>query len=62
VGRGQVLGASDRMAAYPASPAFTPADLAASILRALGVDSTAEIRDGLGRPFPINLGTPIPWA
>ena len=34
---------------------------AVTILGALGVDGRAEIRDRLGRPFPVNLGTPIPW-
>jgi hypothetical protein len=62
VGRGQVLGASDRLASAPAAPAYTPADLAANVLRALGVDPSAEIRDQLGRPFPVNSGDPIPWA
>lgn len=62
VGRGQVLGSSDRLAAHPASPAYSPADLGATILGALGVDTTAEVRDRLGRPFPVNLGTPIPWG
>jgi hypothetical protein len=62
VGRGQVLGASDRQATYPTTVAYSPADLAANILIALGVDTTAEIRDTLGRPFPVNIGTPIPWS
>jgi uncharacterized protein (DUF1501 family) len=62
VGRGQVLGASDRLAAHPASPAYTPADLGATILDALGVDRHVEVLDRLGRPFAVNLGTPIPWA
>lgn len=62
VGRGQVLGSSDRLAAYPTAPAYNPADLAANVLQALGVDLTGEIQDTLGRPFPVNLGTPIPWA
>lgn len=62
VGRGQVIGASDRLASHPTTPPFTPADLGATILQALGIDGTAEIRDQLGRPLPINRGTPIPWA
>jgi hypothetical protein len=62
VGRGLVLGASDRTASHPASPAYTPADLGATVLRALGVDPRAEVYDRLGRPFPVNLGSPIPWA
>src|SRR5207245_9415535 len=39
VGRGQLLGASDRTASYPASAAYTPADLAANVLQALGVET-----------------------
>jgi uncharacterized protein (DUF1501 family) len=62
VARGRVLGASDRLAAHPASPSFSPADLGATILQALGVDPRAEVFDRFGRPFPVNLGTPIPWA
>jgi hypothetical protein len=62
VGRGVVLGASDRLAANPASPAYSPADLGATILSALGVDRRADVRDVLGRPFPVNVGTPIPWS
>jgi hypothetical protein len=62
VGRGVVLGASDRLAANPASPAYSPADLGATILSALGVDRRADVRDLLGRPFPVNVGTPIPWS
>jgi hypothetical protein len=61
VGRGRVLGASDRLASHSASESYSPADLGATILGALGVDGRAEIRDRLGRPFPVNLGTPIPW-
>jgi uncharacterized protein (DUF1501 family) len=62
VGCGQVLGASDRHAAHPASAAYTPADLGASALAALGVDGAAEIRDALGQPFRVNAGSPIPWT
>jgi hypothetical protein len=62
VGRGQVLGASDRHAAHPAGAAYTPADLGASVLRALGVDPAAELHDALGQPFCVNAGTPIPWG
>jgi hypothetical protein len=62
VARGRVLGASDRLAAHPATASYTPADLAANVLHALGVGATAEIRDQLGQRFPINTGTPIPWS
>jgi hypothetical protein len=62
VGRGQVLGASDRIGAYPASASYTPADLGASMLQALGIDPNMMLRDDLGQTYPINSGTPIPWA
>jgi hypothetical protein len=62
VARGQLLGASDRLAAHPASASFTPADLAATILPALGVDPGVQILDPLGRRFPVNSGSPIPWS
>jgi hypothetical protein len=61
VGRGQVLGASDRTASYPASAAYTPADLAANVLEALGVGAAGEVRDATGRLLPMNTGTPIRW-
>jgi Protein of unknown function (DUF1501) len=61
VGRGQVLGSSDRSASHPASASYTPADLAATILASLKVDASVEIHDQLGRPFTVNTGTPIPW-
>ncbi|MBX6316060.1 MAG: DUF1501 domain-containing protein, partial [Isosphaeraceae bacterium] len=37
VGRGQVLGASDRIAAQPTTNAYNPADLAANLLQALSL-------------------------
>jgi hypothetical protein len=57
-----VLGASDGHAAHPASASYTPADLGATLLRALGVPADAEIRDLLDQPFRVNTGTPIPWG
>jgi hypothetical protein len=61
VRKGQVLGASDRQAAHPASASYTPADLGANILGVLGVKPDAEIHDMFGQPFRVNAGTPIPW-
>ena len=46
---GLVHGASDRWAAYPASDPVSPADLAATILLALGIDPSGEILDPVGR-------------
>ena len=56
---GIVYGASDRWAAYPATDPVGPADLAATILHALGIDPATEIIDPIGRPLPINRGTPV---
>ncbi len=56
---GQVLGASDRLAAYPATPPVSPADLAATIYHALGIDPRTELHDALGRPLPLSDGRPL---
>jgi uncharacterized protein (DUF1501 family) len=53
---GQVHGASDRRAAYPATPPVSPDDLAATIYHALGIDPHLEIRDRQGRPWQLTLG------
>ena len=57
---GVVHGASDRWAAYPSRDPVSPDDLGATILHALGIDPTTEVRDPLGRPLRINSGTPVP--
>jgi hypothetical protein len=59
VARGAVLGASDRIAAYPLADRVAPWDVAATIFAALGVDPATEYLDPLGRPFPLTIGTPI---
>lgn len=56
---GTVFGTSDRWAAYPDSDPVAPADLAATILFALGIEPATEIVDPIGRPLPINRGAPI---
>jgi len=57
---GQVVGATDSTAAIPVTHGYTPADLAATIYAALGIDHHAMIRDILGRPRPIlDHGEPI---
>ncbi len=56
---GTVHGASDRWAAHPALDPVTPADIAATVYHALGVDPATELRDTLGRPTPLCLGRPI---
>jgi hypothetical protein len=59
VKRGFVYGASDRIGANPVGTAHSPADLAATIFWALGLDPATEIRDKLGRPFKLADGRPI---
>jgi hypothetical protein len=54
---GQVHGASDRLAAFPATAPVSPADLAATIYHALGVDLHTPLHDPLGRPVPLCTGT-----
>ena len=56
---GQVIGQSDRIGAYPASRPYSPADLAATIYRALGIDPTTEMHDRLGRPIRLSIGEVI---
>jgi uncharacterized protein (DUF1501 family) len=56
---GQVLGASDRTAAYPVTPPVSPGDLAATIYHTLGIDPQTEMRDALGRPLPLSDGRPL---
>lgn len=56
---GQTIGQSDRMGAYPASRPYTPADLAATIYHALGIDPATEVRDRLGRPIRLCTGETI---
>jgi hypothetical protein len=53
---GQVHGRSDRCAAYPADDPFTPQDLAASLLSALGIEPSQPVRDAFGRAVPLSTG------
>lgn len=58
---GQVIGETDAQAAYPVTPGFTPADVAATIYAALGIDQSTRIPDQEGRPHPLlDHGHPIP--
>jgi hypothetical protein len=56
---GTVHGASDRWAAYPARDPVTPSDIAATIYHLLGINPALELKDTLGRPLQLCLGTPI---
>jgi hypothetical protein len=53
---GRVLGRSDRFAAYPAEDPYTPADVTATILHALGVNPRDEVLDNFGRRVPLSTG------
>jgi hypothetical protein len=56
---GQVFGASDRNAAYPAADPVTPEDLTATVFDCLGVDHRTLIYDQQGRPYTLVEGTPL---
>jgi hypothetical protein len=49
---GQVYGASDKLAAFPAVSPVGPADFVATIFHALGIPPHAELKDQLGRIIP----------
>ena len=57
---GQIYGSSDKNAALPTSKACTPADLHATVYKAMGIDHRAELHDREGRPFIICEGNPLP--
>jgi hypothetical protein len=56
---GRVIGASDRVGAFPLTTSYTPYDVGATVYRALGVEPEAEVRDALNRPLRLNAGQPI---
>ncbi len=56
---GRVIGRTDETGGYPASEAFTPADLGATIFDALGVGEDREFLDVEGRPYRLYQGKPI---
>ena len=51
--RGTVIGASDEQAAWPVSPPWGPADIAATVYEALGISAETRIPDQFGRPLPV---------
>ena len=56
---GQVIGSSDKIAAYPASNPYYPSDLGATIFSSLGIDPRSIIKDRFNRPMPASEGDPI---
>jgi hypothetical protein len=53
---GQVIGRSDNTAAYPATIAYSPDDVGATVYHLLGIPPEAEVRDRLNRPVRLNRG------
>ena len=57
---GQVVGASDKQAAYPTTRRYGPADIAATIYKAIGLNPENRIRDRENRPHQrLDHGSPI---
>jgi len=56
---GKVIGATDRRGAYPTTPAYTPADVAATVFDAIGIDPAGHYRDALDRPYQVSDGKVI---
>ena len=56
---GQVYGASDRIAAYPARQPVSPADLSATIYHLLGIDPRTHIEGLLGQRLRLSDGEPL---
>jgi hypothetical protein len=56
---GLVVGDSDRNGAYPRTTAYSPCDLAATMLAALGVDPAGHYYDLAARPYSLSAGRPI---
>jgi hypothetical protein len=59
VSGGRVIGASDRIGAFPVTTSYTPYDVGATVYEALGVNPETEIRDVQNRPVRLNAGRPI---
>lgn len=56
---GQVIGRSDETGAFPATRAFSPNDIGATVYHLLGLPPEAEVHDRLGRPVRLNRGEVI---
>lgn len=56
---GNVIGASDKLAAYPASDRQTPENLVATLYNALGIPRSAQWHDMEGRPSDFYRAQPI---
>src|SRR5947209_11794551 len=50
---GQVIGGTDRHAAFPTGRRYRPGDVAATVYRAVGIDAETMLYDRLNRPQPV---------
>lgn len=57
--RGVVVGASDKIGAYPSADPVAPPEVTATILDAMGVDPRQLMTDAQGRPIPLSTGQPV---
>lgn len=57
---GQIYGSSDGLGAFPKDRPCGPPDIHATLFQSLGISPRAEIRDQLGRPFPVCDGQVLP--
>ena len=53
---GQVIGRSDETGSYPATRAWSPNDLGATIYTQLGIHPETQVKDRLNRPVALNKG------
>lgn len=56
---GRVIGRSDGTGAYPATRAYSPEDVGATVYTVLGIKPNSEVRDRLDRPVILNRGEVI---
>src|SRR5205814_2034935 len=56
---GQVIGASDKNGAYPATDPVRGGDLTATVFHLLGIDPNGTFPDKTNRPHPLTKGEPI---
>ncbi len=56
---GAVIGASDRIAAYPSTTPYSPCDVAATMFAALGISPDTHYHDLASRPYAISPGRPM---
>jgi hypothetical protein len=59
VAGGQVVGSSDKIAAYPRELPVDPADVQATIYHCLGIEPEQEMQDQFQRPVPASVGKVI---